>query len=108
MRLSRAFMVKKIAVVTNYNFRRTHGRMPPVCHVRWQLFFDITFMACAASLIESPGRGGRYVAPGFIPGLKAIVCSSISAQAGESASVLEKGEIAKRTQNSKEPLRSRS
>jgi len=42
------------------------------------VFFDITFVACAASLIESPGlarrnvmkaaRGGRNIAPAFKPG----------------------------------------
>jgi hypothetical protein len=35
--------------------------------VKYTVFFDITFVACAASPIESPVRGGRNVATGFIP-----------------------------------------
>jgi hypothetical protein len=53
---------QKIEVVTNYEVCHTHGKMPSVERAD-VAFFDITFVACAASPIESPARGGMFVAP---------------------------------------------
>ena len=87
------FTIKKIAVVTTYVFSRTYDKIPDACHparrdgsarIIPRMFFDITFVACAASPIESPARGGRYIAPewdaSLHSGVKALNCPSISAK----------------------------
>ena len=49
-----------MAVVTNYRSRTLHGNMLEAGRVKYATFFDIKFVACAASPIESP-RGATDI-----------------------------------------------
>jgi hypothetical protein len=100
IRVSRS---EKIEVVTNYNLSLSsvimaaEGASATFAKASMaKALFDITFVACAASPIESP-RGVTDISPGIHPGVKGQIYPSISApcravasakaEAGESASV---------------------